>query len=96
LYGKRSHSEISNVYNAAVNDRFFEKHEYHALTPEQNNTLWIKRLKRGHIGNDQGYGGNGNGNGNGKGPTLKSFICSIAVLGAKSDKCSIPNDDDED
>jgi hypothetical protein len=39
LFGKRGSSGISNVSNDAVDDRFFEKHEYHALTPEQNNTL---------------------------------------------------------
>jgi hypothetical protein len=46
LFGKRGSSGISNVSNAAVDDRFFEKHEYHDLTPEQNNTLRLKRLKR--------------------------------------------------
>jgi hypothetical protein len=88
-YRKRGSSGISNVSNAAVYDRFFEKHEYHALTPDQKNTLWLKRLKRGHVGNGQGGGGNGNGKGNGKGngngkvPTLKSLNCSIVALGAK-------------
>jgi aminopeptidase-like protein len=38
-YGKRHSTGISNVSNAAVDDRFFEKHEYNALTPEQKNTL---------------------------------------------------------
>jgi hypothetical protein len=37
-FGKRNSSGVSNVSNAAVDDRFFEKHEYHALTPDQNNT----------------------------------------------------------
>jgi hypothetical protein len=32
-YGKRHSTGISNVSNAAVDDRFFEKHEYNALTP---------------------------------------------------------------
>jgi hypothetical protein len=32
-FGKRNSSGISNVSNAAVDDRFFEKHEYHALAP---------------------------------------------------------------
>jgi hypothetical protein len=31
--GKRGSAGISNVSNAAVRDHFFEKHEYHALTP---------------------------------------------------------------
>jgi hypothetical protein len=38
-YGKRHSAEISNVSNANVDDRFFEKHEYNALTPDHNNTL---------------------------------------------------------
>jgi hypothetical protein len=46
-----------------------KKHEYHALTPDQKNTLRLKRLKRGHVGNGQGGGGNRNGKGHGKGPT---------------------------
>jgi hypothetical protein len=33
-FGKRNSSGISNVSNATVDDRFFEKHEYHALTPD--------------------------------------------------------------
>jgi hypothetical protein len=55
-FGKQGSSGISNVSNAAVYDRFFEKHEYRALTPEQNNTLRLKRLKRGHVGNGNGAG----------------------------------------
>jgi hypothetical protein len=43
-FGKRGSSGISNVYNAAVDDHFFEEHEYHALTPEQNNTLRLNHL----------------------------------------------------
>jgi hypothetical protein len=48
-FGERGSSGISNVSNAAVDDSFFEKHEYHALNPEQKNTLRLKRLKRGHV-----------------------------------------------
>jgi hypothetical protein len=79
-----------------VDDRLFEKHEYHALTPEQTNTLHLKRLKRGRVGN--GHGGNINGNvkGNGKGPTLKSLTLSIAALAAKFDKFKLPDDDDDE
>jgi hypothetical protein len=43
-FGKRNSSGMSNVSNAAVDDRFFEKHEYHALTPDHNNTLRLKPL----------------------------------------------------
>jgi hypothetical protein len=79
-FGKWGSSGISNVSNAAVDDRFFENHAYHALTPEQKNTLRLKRLKRGNVGN--GYGGSGNENGKGKGkwPTIKSRNHSIAAL----------------
>jgi hypothetical protein len=93
-FGKGHVSGVSNVSNAAVDDRFFEKHEYHALAPDQKNTLTLKRLKRGHFG--KGHFGNGNGNGknNGKRPTLKSLTRSIAALTTKIDKFSLPDDDD--
>jgi hypothetical protein len=60
-FGKQGSAGISNVSSAAVDDRFFEKHEYHVLAPEQKNYLLLKRLKRGHVGN--GHGGNGNSHG---------------------------------
>jgi hypothetical protein len=34
-YGKRNSTGISNVSNTAVDDRFFEKHEYNVLAPDQ-------------------------------------------------------------
>jgi hypothetical protein len=43
-FGKHNSSGMSNVSNAAVDGRFFEKREYHALTPDQNNTMRLKRL----------------------------------------------------
>jgi hypothetical protein len=95
-YGKRCSSGISYVSNATVYDRFFEKHEYHALTSEQNNTLCIKRPNRGHAGNGQGCGGNNNGKGGGKVPqavNLKSMSRSIATPGGKFYKFNIPHDD---
>jgi hypothetical protein len=91
-FGKRGSSEISNVSNAAVDARFFEKHEYHALTPDHKNTLRLKRLQCGHVGNDHCE----NDNGNGKGPTIKSLTRSIVVLATKFDKFNLPNDDDDD
>jgi FMN-dependent NADH-azoreductase len=33
-FGIRNSSGMSNVSNSAVDDRFFEKHEYHALTSD--------------------------------------------------------------
>jgi hypothetical protein len=95
-FGKRNSTGISNVSNAAVDDRFFEKHEYHALIPDQKNTLRLKRIKRGHVG--KGHTGNGNGNGknSGKRPTIKSLTRSITALSTKIDKFSLPDDDDDD
>jgi hypothetical protein len=95
-FDKRGSSGISNVSNSAVDGRFFEKHDYHALTPDQKNTLRLKRLKCGHVGNGHGGNCNGNGKGNGKGPTLKSLNRSITALATKFDKFNLPNDDDDD
>jgi hypothetical protein len=94
--GARHSTGISNVSDAAVDDRFFEKHEYNALAPYQKNTLRIKRLKRGHFG--KGHTGNGNSNGrnNGKGETIKSLTLSIAALSTKIDKFSFTEDDDDE
>jgi hypothetical protein len=79
-----------------VDDRFFEKHEYKILTPDHNNTLMIKRLKRGHVGKSHTGTGNNNGKNNGKGATIKSLTRSIATLSTKIDKFSLPDDDDDD
>jgi hypothetical protein len=95
-YGKRHSTGISNVSNAAVDDRFFEKHEYNALTPDQKNTLRLKRLKRGHVGKIHTGTGNNNGKKNGKGATIKSLNRSIAALSTKIDKFSLPDDDDDE
>jgi hypothetical protein len=57
---------MSNISKAAVDYRFFDKHEYHALTPDKKNTLHLKRLERGHGGNGHGVNDNGTGKCNGK------------------------------
>jgi hypothetical protein len=93
-YGKRHSTGISNVSNAAVDDRFFEKHEYNALTPDQKNTLRLKRLKRVHVGKSHTGAGNKNGKNNGKAVTIKSLTCSIAALSTKIDKFSLPDDNE--
>jgi hypothetical protein len=80
---KRRSTGISNVSNAAVNDRFFEKHEYNALTPDQNNTLRLKRIKRGHVGKGNTVNGNSNGRNNRKGATIKSLTRFITALSTK-------------
>jgi hypothetical protein len=95
-YGKRHSTGISNVSNAVVADRFFEKHEYNDLTSDQKNTIRIKRLKRGHIGKSHTGTGNNNGKNNGKGATIKSLTRSIAALSTKIDKFSLPDDDDDE
>jgi hypothetical protein len=95
-FGKLHSSGISNVSKAAVDDRFFEKHEYHALIPYQKNLIRLKHLKRGHVG--KGHTGNVNGTGknSGKGPTIKSLTGSIVALTNKLDKFSLPDDDDDE
>jgi hypothetical protein len=96
-YGKRHSTGTSNVSNAAVDDRFFEKHEYNDLAPDQKNTLKLKRLKRGHVGKSHNGAGNNNGKNNGKGVTIKSLTRSIAALSTKIHKFSLPDDkEDED
>jgi hypothetical protein len=95
-FGKRNFTGISNVSNAAVDDRLCEKHEYPALTPDQNNTLRLKRLKHGHVGKCHCGNGNGTGRSSGKGPTIKSLTRSIAAPTTKIDKFSLPDDDDNE
>jgi hypothetical protein len=96
-YGKRQSTGISNVSNANVDDRFFDKNEYNALTPDQKNTLRLKRLKSGHVGKSHTGAGNNNGKGHGKTVSIKSLTRSIAALSTKIDKFSLPDDNqDED
>jgi hypothetical protein len=95
-YGKHHYTGISNVSNAAVDGRFFEKHEYNDLTPDQKNTLRLKRLKRGHVGKSHTGSGNNNGKNNGKGTTFKSLTRSIAALSTKIDRFSLPDDDEDE
>jgi hypothetical protein len=96
-YGKSHSTGISNVSNANVDDRLFEKHDYNALTPDQKNTLRLKRLKSGHVGKIHTGAGNNNGKNNGKAVTIKSLTRSIAALSTKIDKFSFADDiQDED
>jgi hypothetical protein len=94
-YGKRHSAGISNVSNAAVGDRFFEKHEYNALIPDQKKTLRINRIKRGHIGKSHTGAGNNNGKNYGKGETIKSLTRYVAALITKVDKFSLPDDNED-
>jgi hypothetical protein len=96
-HGKRQSTGISNVSNVNVDDRFFDKNEYNVLTPDQKNTLRLKRLKRGHVGKSHTGAGTNNGKGNGKAVAIKSLTRSIAALITKIDKFSLPDDNqDED
>jgi hypothetical protein len=95
-YGKLHSAGISNVLNSAVDDRFFEKHEYNALTPDQKNTLRLKRLKRGHVGTSHTGAGNNNGKKNEKAVTIKSLTRSIAALSTKIDKFILPDENEDE
>jgi hypothetical protein len=79
-----------------VDDRFFDKHEYNYITPDQKNTLRRKRLKRGHVGKSHTGDGNNNGKGNWKAATIKSLTRSIAALRTKIDKFSLPDDNEDE
>jgi hypothetical protein len=94
LFGKRFFFGISNVSNSAVDDSFFEKHCYHDLMPNQNNTMRLKRPNRGHVGNDHGGNGNRTGKCNMKGPTIKSLTRSNVALATNIDKISLTDDED--
>jgi hypothetical protein len=95
-YGKHHSTVISNVSNVNVDDRFFEKHAYNALTPDQKNILMLKRLKHGHVGKSHTGDGNNNGKNNGKEVTIKSLTRSIAALSTKIDKFSSPDDNEDE
>jgi hypothetical protein len=95
-YGKCHSTGISNVSNDAVDDRFFEKHEYNALAPDQKNMIRLKRLKRCHVLKSHTGTGNNNGKNNGKGETIKSLTRFIVALSTKIDKFSLPDDNDDE
>jgi hypothetical protein len=94
-YGKRHSTGISNVSNAAVDGRLFEKHDYNSLTPDQKNTLRLKRLNSVHVGKSHTGAGNNNGKNNGNGVTIKSLTRSIAALSTNIDKFSLPDDNED-
>jgi hypothetical protein len=58
-------------------------HRWNVFTPEQKNTLRLKRLNRGHVGNGRGGVGTVNGKGKNKVPTLKSLNHFFAALATK-------------
>jgi hypothetical protein len=87
---------MSNVSNATVDDRFFEKHQYHSPAPDRKNMLRLKRLKHGHVGKVHSGNDNGTGKNSGKVPMLKSRTRSIAALTKKIDKFILPDDEDDE
>jgi hypothetical protein len=69
---------------------FYGKHACHALSSEKNNTLLIKRVKRGNdVGKAQGIGGDNGRKGGGKSSsakTTKSIQHNSAELSTKIEK----------
>jgi hypothetical protein len=95
-YEKRHSTGISNVSNTNVDDRFFEKDEYNALTPDQKNTLGLKGLKSSHVGKSHTGAGNNNGKNNWKAVTIKLLTRSIAELSTKIVKFSLIDDNEDE
>jgi hypothetical protein len=97
--GKRGSSVISNNSNGDVADRFFDKHEYHTLTPEQKNNLRLKRLKRlkrGHVGTGQNYRDDKSHAKGSKSSTIKQMQRTISALSSRFDKLGVPSDDEDE
>jgi hypothetical protein len=94
--GKHGSSGMSSKSNGDVADRFFDKHEYHTLTPEQKNNLRLKRLKRGHVGNGQS---SRDGKSHPKGSqsyTIKQLQRTISALSSRFDKLVVPSEDEDE
>jgi hypothetical protein len=87
---------MSSSSNGEVADRFFDKHEYHTLTPEQINNLRLKRLKRGHVGNGQS---SRDGKIHPKGSqssTIKQMQHTISALSSRFDRLGVPSEDEDE
>jgi hypothetical protein len=85
--------------NAAVDDLFYEKHEYLVLSSNQKNNLHLKHVKHGHVPNTEGGGNNGGNRGGGEGSpaaSIKYLIQTLVAITTKFDKFNIPDDDDDD
>jgi hypothetical protein len=94
--GKRGSSGMSNNSNSDVADRFFDKYEYHTLTPEQKNNLCLKRFKRGHVGNGQiSRDGKSHAKGS-QSSTIKQLQRNISALRSRFDKPVVPSDDEDE
>ena len=81
--------------NGDVDDRFYEKEEYHALSAEQKNTLRLKRAKRGHVGSAKKSGGGGGGGASksnaGSKSSMRKMQHTIAALSTKIDELLLEN-----
>jgi hypothetical protein len=93
--GKRGSSLISNNSNGDVAERFFDKHEYHTLNPEQKNSLRLRRLKRRHVRIGQN---SRDGKSHAKGSqssTIKQMQRTIYALSSRFDNLGVPSDDED-
>jgi hypothetical protein len=93
--GKRGSSGMSNNSNSDVADRFFDKHEYHTLTPEQKNNLGLKILKRGHVGNGQSSRDGKIQSKGSQSSTIKQMQRTISALSSRFDKLGVPSEDED-
>jgi hypothetical protein len=87
---------MSSNSNGDVADRFFDKHEYHTLTPEQKNNLRLKRLKRGHVGNGQSSRDGKTHPKGSQSATIKQLQRTISALSSRFDKLGAPSDDEDE
>jgi hypothetical protein len=83
--GNRVSSGISNSNqrsstNAAVDDRFYENHEYLALSYDQQNTLCLKYTKCGHVTNMEKGGNHNDGKGEARSIKLQKSNLCIGLL----------------
>jgi hypothetical protein len=93
---KSGPSGMSSSSNGEVADRFFDKNEYHTLTPEQKNNLRLKRLKRGHVGNGQiSRDGKSHPKGS-QSSTIKQMQRTIYALSSRFEKLGVPSEDEDE
>jgi hypothetical protein len=86
---------MSNNSNSDVADRFFDKHEYYTLTPEQKNNLHLKRLKRGHVGNGMSSRyGKSHAKGS-QSSTITQMQRTISALSSRLEKLDVSSEDED-
>jgi hypothetical protein len=82
--------------NAEVGDRFYEKHEYHALTSDQKNTLHPRRTKRGRVGKAQGRRGSGGKGGDKRHANQRNIAALDTKFNIPDDYFNEMSEDEED